>query len=103
MTHDNALLPKPFRQRLTGMVRMARKDKVGLRGQDIEPQGFEFRGNPPPLANDAFTRGLKPVFILKCRNGARLSQTVKRIGVEAVLDAIQGLDNLRATNGETDT
>ena len=52
--------------------------------------------------HDGLSRLLKVWFVAQCGGGADNGQAVERVGIEAVLDAFQGVDQGSISNGITD-
>ena len=81
---------------------MAREDEIRGRRNDFVAEAFEVGHQLFAGGDDGAAGLLEPGAILESGDGAGLRQTVERIGVEAVLDAFQRLDQLRVAGGESD-
>ncbi len=80
---------------------MTGEDEVGCRWQHLEAQR-RHRGNHCLATGDHLLASLLEVFtILERRGGAGNGDAIQRIGVEAVLDALQRLDQIRMPNRQT--
>src|SRR5690554_5232853 len=102
MANDDALLSQLCRDLCTFVVRMTSKHEVCLRRQHFKAPLLKLFRHSLPLADHTATRIFKPLLVFKRGNGANQRQAVQRIGVEAILDPIQGFDQLLVTHGKAD-
>ena len=84
------------------MLRVAGEDEVRRRGQHFKPQRFEFGDKFFAAGDDGLPCALEPFAIFQRSHGAGEGEAVERVGVEAVLDALQRFDEVGVTDGETD-
>ena len=103
MAHDDALLPQALSKRRTTVLRVASKEEIGRRRQTVEAAQGELLVEPVTLADYLFTALLEPCLILECGHTGGDSQAIQRIGIEAVLDAVQTINQRLIAHGQTDT
>src|SRR5690554_5767877 len=102
MANDDALLSQLCCDLCAFVVRMTSKHEVCLRRQHFKAPLLKLFRHSLPLTNHTATRIFKPLLVFKCGNGANQRQTVQRIGVEAILNPIQSLDQLFITHRKAD-
>src|SRR5690554_984199 len=102
VANDDALLSQLCRDLCTFVVRMTSKHEVCLRRQHFKTPLLKLFRHSLPLADHTATRIFKPLLVFKSGNGANQRQTVQRIGVEAILNPIQSLDQLFITHRKAD-
>src|SRR5690554_2351546 len=103
MANDDALLSQLCCDLCTFAVRMTSKHEVCLRRHHFKAPLFKLFRHSLPLTDHTATRIFKPLFVFECGNGANQRQAVQRIGVEAILNPIQSLDQLFVTHRKTNT
>src|SRR5690606_16422346 len=90
--HYHPLLTQTGRQLGCIALRMAGKDEVRRRRQDLEAQRLQSADHFLATGDHRLTGLLEPLAILERRRRADNRQAVQRVGVEAVLDSLQRLD-----------
>src|SRR5690554_6388916 len=103
VANDDALLSQLCCDLCTFVVRMTSKHEVCLRRQHFKTPLLKLFRHSLPLTDHTATRIFKPLFVFECGNGANQRQAVQRIGVEAILEPIQSLDQLFVTHRKTNT
>ncbi len=81
---------------------VAGEDEVGGGGQDFKAQGGHFCGQLLAGGDNRCAGLLEVGFVFYRRHCANNRQAVEGIGVEAVLDALQGFDQGRVADGVAD-
>ena len=77
------------------MPRVAGKNEVGRRRQDVEAERFKVGDQLRAARHHRTARRFQPIAVGQCSGGADQRQAVERVGVEAVLDPFEGLDQRR--------
>ena len=100
--NDNAAFTKAGRQFGGVSLGVTNQNKISGRGQYFEPNILQghFQGS---AAVDYFAAGgFEMLTILNSRNGSRLCQSIQRLGVKAVLDAVERGNEIRVPDRVTD-
>ena len=103
MTHDHPLITQLGRQRRRIVFRVTGEDKVRGRWQHFKAQRLQLRDHLLATVDHPLA-GLFEIFAVgkRCRC-ANNGDTIKRIGVEAVLDSLQRFDQIRMAHRQADT
>ena len=78
------------------------EDEVGTGWQNLEAEALQFHLQRVTLHDDHLLHGIKVRLVFDGSLCARERDTAQRIGIEAVLDALQRLDQDRLANRKTD-
>ncbi|MPL74784.1 hypothetical protein SDC9_20602 [bioreactor metagenome] len=92
MPHQDAARAQRLQHLGRPEARRGRKDEVRGRGQHRKAAGLKPRGQPRAVGHHLVPRLVEPGRILPRRQRARERQPVERVGVEAVLDPGEPLD-----------
>ena len=102
MAHQDAPLAQCRLQRGALVGRVAREHEVGAGRQHLETQRVQPRRHRLALGDHGSATALEPAGVLHRRNRGRDRQPIQRVGVEAVLDPLQGFDQPWVTHGVPD-
>ena len=80
------------------MPRMTREHEIGRGGQDLEPKPNKPLVQLLAASNNPRAALLEVCLVLNRGNRPRLRRPAKRIGVEAILDPVQRLDQAGVTD-----
>src|SRR5690606_28030886 len=94
VTHDHALLAQSGGKPAGIVPRMAGEDEVGGRRQHLKAQRLHRRDDLFTTSDYLLASLLEICTILECRGGTGNGDAIQRVGVEAVLDPLQRLDQL---------
>src|SRR5580692_1936433 len=103
MPHQHAVLAKLCKEIRAAMARMTREDEIRRRRQHLEADFAEISHQLLAACDDALARRGEPCLVLDRGNRPGLREAAERIGVETVLDPLQGLDQRPLTDGKADT
>ena len=101
MTHDHALLAQSGGDGRRVALRVARKNEVRRRRQNLEAARLQRRGHLFPAVDNLPAGPLEVLAILEGSGRSGNSDAIQWIRVEAVLDAFQRLDQLRMADRQT--
>src|SRR6516165_7289021 len=103
MANQHLLLAKCGRQLAAAMGRVTRENKVCFRWQHLETEPRELLGHPIPFFHGHRTIALEMLLVLQGRDCTSLGRTAEWIGIEAVLDSDQRLNQPSITDRVADT
>ncbi len=102
MTHQDAPLAQCRLQRGAFVRRVACEHEVGARRKDLETQRMQPCRHRLALGDHGCAAAFEPAGVLHRGNRGRDRQPVQRVGVEAVLDPLEGFDQPRVAHGIAD-
>ena len=99
---DDAALAQRRRQVGAGTGGVAAEQEVGRRGQHLEVHRFQRVAQGFALFDHQFAAALEKVVVLEGGLAGGDRQPVQRVGIEAVLDPLQPVNQLRMAHREAD-
>ncbi|TCU24974.1 hypothetical protein EV131_10582 [Rhizobium laguerreae] len=102
MPDENAALPQSGLKCCARTALVPCENEIRLGRQNLKIQRFEFPNKAFAAGDDVPPACLEPRLVLDRRRRGKLRQTIKWIGIEAVLDPLQRLDQRPLPQREAD-